>query len=219
MRSQLGSTTPSVLQKARYGPRSGQGAPVKSRTLALKGALLMAIRSYYALIVTLAAAFIAGCAGWQATAPSGVNAVSGANISSVPQSRSFASPNSAPTIRSITSIRAKQDQKIVIKGTGFGHMKPYNGDSCCIQFVVTNPACYAYSPSHDSDTWQAGYSENGNAVHLNVERWSRRKIVITGFTGYYGYNCWYLASSQPITLNVWNAQTQSGPATWSGTVQ
>jgi hypothetical protein len=169
----------------------------------------------HALALAFAGAMVAGCGGGGAVP--GANAVPGASASSALRSVSLFAPDSAPKIKSVTPIQAEQTQKIVIKGKGFGHMKPYNGDSCCIQFVVTNPACQYYYPY--SDTWQAGYEGSGNDVTLNVKEWSNKRIVVTGFTGLYGYYCWTLNSGQPITLNVWNAQTQSGPASWSGTIQ
>jgi hypothetical protein len=168
-----------------------------------------------ALALALAGAWLAGCAGGANAVP-GANALSGANPSMALHSLMLANPNSAPKIRHVTPIQAEQYQKIVIKGTGFGHMAPYNGDSCCIQFVVSNPACYYYG---DYGTWQAGYEGSGNEVTLQVSKWSNKKIIVTGFTGLYGYSCWTLNSGQPITLHIWNAQNQSGPATWSGTIQ
>jgi hypothetical protein len=168
-----------------------------------------------ALALAFAGAVPVGCA---ANAVPGASAVSGANGSSAFRSLALAAPNSTPTIKKVTPIGAAQYQPIVIKGTGFGKMKPYNGDSCCIEFIITNSDCYNYYP-YNTDTWHAGYSPDGNEVGLNVTKWSNKKIVITGFTGPYGAYCWFLVSGQPITLNVWNAQTKSGPATYSGTVQ
>lgn len=103
-------------------------------------------------------------------------------------------------IKSVTPIQAQQTQNIEIKGSGFGKMAPYNGDSCCIQIVVTNIAT-----SCPSSTWQASYAGSGNEVTLNVKKWANKKIIITGFTGAYGqFYCWFLESGQPIKI-VWNA--------------
>ena len=170
----------------------------------------------------LALAFAGALVGCGASAVPGANAVSGAsavsgtNASSVLRSPLFTSPDSTPKIKKVSPIAAVQYQQIVIKGKGFGKMQPYNGDSCCIQIVATNPACYYYQ---SVDTWRAGYEGSGNEVTLNVAKWTNKKIVITGFTGLYGRYCWYLVSGYPITINVWNAQSQAGPATWTGTVQ
>jgi len=170
----------------------------------------------------LALAFAGALVGCGASAVPGTNAVSGTsaasgtNASSVLRSPLFVSPDSTPKIKKVSPIAATQYQQIVIKGKGFGKMQPYNGDSCCIQIVVTNPECYYYQ---SIDTWRAGYEGSGNEVTLNVAKWTNKKIVITGFTGLYGSYCWYLVSGYPITINVWNAQSQAGPATWTGTVQ
>lgn len=165
------------------------------------------------LAFAFAGALLAACSG------SGVSsavpgAVSGANPSSVLRLLALEPMHSGPTIKSVSPIQAAQYQNIVIKGKGFGKMKPYNGDSCCIQFIVHNAYCYP-----PGSTWQAGYEGTGNEVTLNVTKWGNKKIEISGFTGLYGYSCWYLMSGQEITLNVWNAKTQSGPATWSGYIQ
>jgi hypothetical protein len=126
-------------------------------------------------------------------------------------------PASSPTIKKVSPIQAEQTQKIVIKGKNFGKMKPYNGDSCCIEITVTNPACEYYG---SYDQWNAGYEgSNPNEVTLNVTKWSGKEIVVAGFTGNYGQGCWTLNSGQPIEIKVWNAKTDSGPATWNGTIQ
>ena len=165
------------------------------------------------LALAFAGAVLASCtAGGGSGAVPGTNSVTLTNPNVVLHSLSF--PDSTPVIKSVTPIQAEQTQNIIIKGSGFGKMKPYNGDSCCIQIVVTNVG------SCPSSTWQAGYEGSGNEVTLNVKKWANKKIIITGFTGYYGeFYCWYLVSGQPIKINVWNAKTQSGPASWSGTVQ
>lgn len=167
------------------------------------------------LALALAGAWLAGCAGGANAVP-GANALSGANPSMALHSLVLANPDASPKIRHVSPIQAQQYQNIVIKGSGFGHMAPYNGDSCCIQFVVSNPACYYYG---DYGTWQAGYEGSGNEVTLQVTHWSNKKIVVSGFTGLYGYSCWELIQNNNITLHIWNAQNQSGPATWSGTIQ
>jgi hypothetical protein len=168
-----------------------------------------------ALALAFAGALLASCAANSSSSVvPGANSVSMTNPSSVLQSLTRANPDSSPIIKSVSPIQATQYQNITIKGKGFGTMAPYNGDSCCIQFVVHNSYCYPYG-----STWQAGYEATGNEVTLSVTKWGNKKIVVSGFTGYYGYSCWYLQSGQGITLNIWSAKTGKGPATWSGTVQ
>ncbi len=172
------------------------------------------------LAFAFAGALLAGCGASAvpgANAASGASVASGANAASIVQR--LASPLSSPTIKKVTPIQAEQTQKIVIKGKGFGKMKAYNGDSCCVEISVTNYQCYYYG---SYDVWNAGWSggtKGANEVTLNVKKWTNKEIVITGFTGAYGYSCWTLGSGDPITIRVWNAQTEAGPATWSGTVQ
>lgn len=170
-----------------------------------------------ALALAFVGAMLAGCApnaGPGANAVPGANAIPGANTASALQ---LIEPDSHPVIKSVTPIQAEQTQKIVIRGKGFGKMQPYNGDSCCIEIVVTNPEC-EYFGSYD--TWNAGFEgTNPNEVTLNVKKWSKKEIIITGFTGNYGQSCWTLNSGQPISVDVWNAQSQTGPATWNGTIQ
>jgi hypothetical protein len=164
------------------------------------------------LALAFAGALLAGCG---ASSVPGANAASSANVGLAFPSVSL----KAPTIKSVTPIQAEQTQKIVIKGRDFGKMHPYNGDSCCIEFSITNYQC-EYFGSYD--VWNAGWSggtQGPNEVTLNVKKWSDKEIVVTGFTGAYGYTCYTLESGNPITIKVWNAKNQSSPATWSGTVQ
>jgi hypothetical protein len=160
------------------------------------------------LALAFAAATLVGCS---ANAVPGAGAVSGASESSAFHPLTLAAPNSTPSIKEVTPIQPTQYQTIVIKGKGFGKMKPYDGDSCCIEFTDINVQC--------SSVWSAGYL--GDAVTLDVTKWSNDKIVVAGFTGAYGGNggCSILWPGSYITLDVWNAQTRSGPATWNGTVQ
>lgn len=161
-----------------------------------------------------AGALLAGCS---ASAVPSATGLSGVNPSSVMQSLVLSPKSSNPKISKVSPIQAEQTQKIVIKGRNFGKMKPYDGDSCCIEIIVTNPQCEYYG---SYDTWQAGYeSSNPNEVTLNVTKWTKKEIVIAGFTGAYGQGCWTLNSGEPIQVDVWNAQSKSGPATWSGTIQ
>jgi hypothetical protein len=108
-----------------------------------------------------------------------------------------------PGITSVSKIEAKQTQKIVISGSGFGTMQPYNGDSGYLQILDT------------TGKWSAGYisSSQDDTVTLNVASWTDSKIVIKGFTGGYGESYWVLIKGDHLKINVWNAQTHAGPAT------
>jgi hypothetical protein len=156
----------------------------------------MTFLARYVWAIVLGTAVVAGCAGGNYQAP--VIGNSGAS-SQVPFARS-----STPTITSVSRIANRQGQKIVIAGSGFGTMQPYNGRSCCLEFTMTNEKC--------GNTWQAGLTDQ--LVTLKVTRWTNRSIVVQGFTGEYGQNCWVLNTGDPVTIEVWNAQSQSGPAIW-----
>jgi hypothetical protein len=110
---------------------------------------------------------------------------------------------SAPKITKVSSIKPKQYQKIVISGSGFGTMKPYDGDSEYLQIWDT------------TGHWSAGYTSSTqiDSVWLDVTSWSDSKIDIKGFTGDYGESYWVLKKGDDLTINVWNAQTRDGPAT------
>jgi len=130
------------------------------------------------------------------------------SLGSIPSSDSSQNPStrlsgSEPSITNVSKIRAKQYQKIVISGSGFGTMQPYNGDSRYLQILDTTGG------------WSAGYisSTQDDTVTLEVTKWSDKKIVIKGFTGGYGESYWVLMKGDQLQINVWNAQTDNGPAT------
>jgi hypothetical protein len=116
---------------------------------------------------------------------------------------------SAPSITKISTIKAKQYQKITITGSGFGTMKPYDGDSGYLQIL------------DNTGGWSGGYSSSSqiDSVWLQVTKWSNKKIVITGFTGDYGESYWTLKKGDDLEINVWNAPSGSGPATMDKTVK
>jgi hypothetical protein len=130
------------------------------------------------------------------------------SVGSVPPSavsESLSSLRSAtgPSITKVSKIEAKQHQKIVISGSGFGTMQPYNGDSGYLQILDTTGG------------WSAGYvsSSQDDFVTLDIASWNDNKIIITGFTGDYGQSYWKLNVGDRLKINVWNAQTHNGPAT------
>ena len=115
----------------------------------------------------------------------------------------------AISIGSISPIAAEQNQTITISGSGFGTQSPYNGDSDYIYVLDV------------TGNWEAGYQPAGNYVTLNVTSWTDNQIVISGFTGYYGYGPpfnWFLEPGDNLTIAVWNPQTGIGPAMYYVTV-
>ena len=108
-----------------------------------------------------------------------------------------------PHITSVSPIEPKQYQKIVISGSDFGTMKPYNGDSAYIRI------------RDKTGKWDAGHvsSSETDSVWLDVTEWSDSEIVITGFTNDYGQENWVLKKGDHLEVYVWNAQNDAGPAT------
>jgi hypothetical protein len=123
--------------------------------------------------------------------------------SGAPPDPSIRLGGSEPAITKVSAIKAKQYQKIVISGSGFGTMKPYNGDSDYLQIW------------DKTGSWSAGLDNDtqDDSVWLDVTSWSGSKIVIKGFTGDYGESYWVLHKGDRLEINVWNAQSHNGPAT------
>jgi hypothetical protein len=113
-----------------------------------------------------------------------------------------------PKITHISRIRAEQTQKIVISGTGFSTLRPYDGDSPYIK-IRDNTA--GFNAGHES-------SSEYDDVTLNVTSWSAHSIVIDGFTGEWGTPYWHLSKGDSLTINVWNAHSGKGPARQNETV-
>ena len=106
-----------------------------------------------------------------------------------------------PLITSVSRISAQSFQTIVVSGSGFGTHSAYSGDS---NFIAFNDV---------SKSWQAGY--NGNATGLIVESWTDSQIVLGGFDVVCCGGSLGLGSSNAgdtVNINVWNAQSGSGPA-------
>jgi tetratricopeptide (TPR) repeat protein len=110
---------------------------------------------------------------------------------------------SQPTITSVSRVYPRAVQKIIIAGTGFGEQVPYDGDSPYI--LITDM----------TQNWNAG--NPGDLVTLKVTSWTESEIVLEGFTGYYGTQ-WSLSGGDSVRIQVWNVQTQRGPATITTTV-
>jgi hypothetical protein len=130
------------------------------------------------------------------------------NVGSLPLSGSSQNQvthaaGSKPNIKSVSRIKPQQYQKIVISGSGFGTMQPYDGNSAYIRIRDKTGA------------WDAGHvsSSETDSVWLDVTQWSDTKIVITGFTNDYGQQNWVLNKGDHLEVYVWNPQSDSGPAT------
>lgn len=112
--------------------------------------------------------------------------------------------DNSPRIESATTINSQPNQEIIISGTGFGTIAPFNGNS-------------AYLRIRDlTRHWNAGW--NINLVHLNVTKWVDSQVVIHGFTGSYGALFWSLQPGDQLAIYIWNPQTRQGPAIYNTTV-
>lgn len=110
--------------------------------------------------------------------------------------------SASPVITLISPILSQETQTIVITGSGFGTMKPYNGDSSYIKIrdITAN--------------WNAGSSldAENDYVTLNITSWTDTQITISGFAGSYGSGRWKLNDKDVVSIQIWNAQTDEGPA-------
>ncbi len=136
------------------------------------------------------------------------------NFSSLPPEGAGAAPGAAapgataaggPVISGVTAILPQQTQTITITGSGFGTQAAYNGDSTFIEITDT------------TRNWNAGLSNStgSETVTLNVTSWTDTKIVVAGFTGAYGPSTYSISNGDAMKVKVWNAQTQTGPASFS----
>jgi hypothetical protein len=112
--------------------------------------------------------------------------------------------SATPVINSVSPILAQASQTITIMGTGFGSQQPYNGSSTYIQI------------SDLTAGWNAGYG--GDSIWLNITSWIDTQITISGLTGSYGSSGYALNSGDQAQVQVWNAQTGAGPATYKLTI-
>ncbi len=115
----------------------------------------------------------------------------------------------APVITGVSPITAAQNQRIVIKGRGFGIQQPFNGDTPVFQISDITRGWNA-----GNDRWpRAG---GGNWITVHVTKWTDTEIVLHGFGGDYG-GWWSLAAGDNVEIDVWNAQTErSEPAVTRG---
>lgn len=119
-----------------------------------------------------------------------------------------------PQITRVTKIATQQFQTITITGSGFGTQAPYTGDSNYISLLdmTAQPG------------WQAGYDGcllgfcTTDTVTLIVNSWTNSKIVLGGFSGAWGTHNYILNKGDSVQLSVFDAQTGSGPAQVTVTV-
>jgi hypothetical protein len=109
----------------------------------------------------------------------------------------------APRIISVTPMAPRADQKIIIKGQGFGTFSSYENNSFPYLRI-----------SDETANWSAGRQGpyDKQSVLLTVSRWTDTEIEVNGFTWAFGPRQLTLAAGDQIKFQVWNAQTGTGPA-------
>lgn len=117
-----------------------------------------------------------------------------------------------PQIKKVSTITTQQFQTITIMGSGFGKQAPYTGDSNYISLLDTTAG------------WQGGYDGcllgfcTTDTVTLIVNSWTNTKIVLGGFSGAWGTLNYVLTKGDSVQVSVFDAQTASGPAQVTVTV-
>jgi hypothetical protein len=121
----------------------------------------------------------------------------------------------SPTIEKVSKITTQQYQTITIMGSGFGKQAPYTGDSEYISLLDTTP----------DPGFQAGYDGcllgfcTTDTVTLIVNKWTNTKIVLGGFSGAWGTDNYVLHKGDSVQVSVFDAQTGSGPAQVTVTIE
>ena len=115
-----------------------------------------------------------------------------------------ASQAGEPHIEAVSTVLPKELQTITITGRGFGTHEPYTGDSDYIR------------ASDLTKGWNAGWAKDpgSDKATLVVSSWTDTEIVLFGFAGAYGSGQNVLGAGDDISLQVWNAQTGRGPASY-----
>jgi hypothetical protein len=112
-------------------------------------------------------------------------------------------PQGGPEIRTVDWRVGQSNHKIVISGSGFGDLAPFEGDSPYI--MVTDV----------TRNWNAGH--DGDWVTINVAEWTDSRINVNGFGSAYGRG-WSCETGDTVRLQVWNPETKKGPASATITV-
>lgn len=113
-------------------------------------------------------------------------------------------PSCSPAIATVGPFAAAAAQTVEITGSCFGTGNTTSAADTDY-FRVTDltagwNACWTNDPGTDS-------------VTCDISSWSDSKIVFSGYTGYYGQNTWTVTEGDQIEIQVWNPQSDRGPAT------
>ena len=122
----------------------------------------------------------------------------------------------SPVITSVSATITDKGPRIVIEGFGFGDGSRYlhRAAYLVIWDMTAHKAAGRQTPfppalSHGSYRWP---NEIRTGVAIDVASWTDNEIVVTGFGGRHESNDWKLSPYDEIKVQVWNAQTGTGPA-------
>ncbi len=155
------------------------------------------------LIAAVGVAVAAVGFGAFALRPRAGSAVLSPQLASQVQISNLDGADGVPKIDWVSEISPEAEQRIEIRGRGFGLHVPYSH--------TDSP--YLAIRDKTSD-WAAGrmIPENWDEVTVDVESWTAGEIVISGFSGDYGKKGWKLSPGDQVEIAVWNPQTKTGPA-------
>jgi hypothetical protein len=200
-----------VTSPARGTPGGGgpTAAPV-TRTAALGGG-----RSWLTPVTVLAVIAAVAAAALLADlklnprnpSPGAGTAASVTTSAPVNTSAPAVSANCTPKVDSVSEFTATQTQTVTIRGSCFG-----NGAA-----IVAGD-----SPSFLITVGRSGWNACNNAINLdlvtcNITKWNDITITFGGFTGPYG-DGYVLANGDNVEIQVWNWQSDNGPAICNATV-
>jgi hypothetical protein len=118
------------------------------------------------------------------------------------------SPSSSPTlctpqIATVGAFQAAGSQTVYITGNCFG-----TGNT-------SSAADTEYFEITDlTKGWSGCWTDGpGDLVTCNIFSWTDDEISFSGFAGDYGQGGWVVANGDTIEVKVWNAQSDTGPAT------
>lgn len=112
---------------------------------------------------------------------------------------------SKPVITCVSGFLPQRKQNMVIRGRGFGVHGPYRNLSIASIMI-----------SNLTRAWNAGFKAPGfnDLVTLDVGSWTDTQIVVAGFAGLYGQRGWVVRGGDRMRVQVWNAATRAGPASY-----
>jgi hypothetical protein len=129
----------------------------------------------------------------------------------------------SPKIRSVSSIGV-HDQSFTISGKGFGSQPPFHGDRPCLGISdvtagwtagFVDPASHPPNNSGGPCSAPPAPPPAGDTITVAVSSWTDSRIEVDGLAGSYAYDGWVLHAGDELRIQVWNAQSGRGPASFT----